>query len=55
VGIENTLTLAELRAALAAIRDVETALGHEMPGPDRATGDARSDPRVQPLKAARDE
>ncbi len=29
VGPENTLTMAEFRAALSAIRDVEEALGHE--------------------------
>jgi hypothetical protein len=29
VGIEDTLTLAELRAAMRAMRDVERSLGHE--------------------------
>ena len=30
VGVEDTLTLAELRAALNAVRDVEKALGHDI-------------------------
>jgi hypothetical protein len=55
VGIENTLTLAELRAALSAIRDVEAALGHPVPEAEDRPATDRPEARVQALKAARDE
>ncbi len=50
-GIEDTLTMAEFRAALAAVRDVELALQRTQP-------DAAQDPappKVQKLKAAGDD
>ncbi|MEL7116959.1 MAG: hypothetical protein AAGP08_15495, partial [Pseudomonadota bacterium] len=43
--LEDTLTMAEFRAALSAVRDVEAAMGH---APEKPSN-------VQPLKAARDE
>lgn len=52
-AVEDTLTLAELRAALAAVRDVEVAM-HQMP-PDRqepkqqAEEPAQEDAKVHPL------
>ncbi|WP_267139090.1 hypothetical protein [Anianabacter salinae] len=51
VGPENTLTMAELRAALTAIRDVEAALGHE---PKHLDSGAASPASVAKLKAAGD-
>ncbi|MDJ0629435.1 MAG: hypothetical protein QNJ44_14340 [Rhodobacter sp.] len=51
-GVEDTLTMAEFRAALAAIRDVEIALQRAQPG-DAARDTAP--PKVQPLKAAPDD
>ena len=46
--LEDTLTMAEFRAALNAVRDVESAMGHIPPVEDTPAN-------VQPLKAARDE
>lgn len=46
--LEDTLTMAEFRAALNAVRDVEAAMGHVPPAPEPARN-------VQPLKAAPDE
>lgn len=47
VSMEQTMTLAELRAALAAVRDVETALAH-----DEDTRSARDRARDLPLRDA---
>ncbi len=53
-GVEDTLTMAEFRAALSAVRDVELALQRSQP--DRLTEDAAEPPEnVQPLKAAPDD
>jgi len=51
-GVEDTLTMAEFRAALVAIRDVEIAL--KRTGPD-ADVPIEVPNKVQPLKAARDD
>jgi len=56
-GVEDTLTLAEFRAALGAVRDVERAL--DRPGADQTTetGPAAPEvpaaPQLHPLKTAR--
>ncbi len=55
-GVEDTLTMAEFRAALIAIRDVEIAL--KRTGPDAqpdAEPPVEAPGKVQPLKAARDD
>jgi len=49
-GVEDTLTMAEFRAALGAIKDVEIALQRTQPAETEKTP-----PNVQPLKAARDD
>ena len=49
-GIEDTLTMAEFRAALAAVRDVEIALNRAQPEVA-----AEVPPNVKPLKAASDD
>lgn len=51
-GVEDTLTMAEFRAALSAVRDVEIALQRAQP--DTAETD-KPPRRVQPLKAAPDD
>ncbi|WP_252737673.1 hypothetical protein [Citreicella sp. C3M06] len=46
-GIEDSMSLAELRAALAALRDVEADLAKLPPTPDPAAGNEPEIPRLQ--------
>ena len=53
VGVEDTMTLAELRAALHAVRDVEKALGHDIEITETARDGEPEEPsaEIKPIAA----
>ena len=52
VALEDSMTLTELRAALAAAREVDAAMEHDVPIPTDSPARVPRDPKVKPISDA---